>query len=47
MKSAKVLNRIISVEEDVYTSEADARHAELIIRDLGLEGGNVLDAPSQ
>ena len=35
-KVAKVLNRIITVTAEGYTYEADARHAEMIIRDLGL-----------
>ena len=45
MKTAKVLNRIISVEENGYTYEADARHAEIIIRDLGLAGAKSVTSP--
>ena len=44
-KFAKVLNRIISVEESGYTYEADARHAELLVRDLGLEEARSVVSP--
>lgn len=36
VKEAKILNRIISVTEAGYTYEADARHSEVIIKNLGL-----------
>ena len=44
-KVVKVLNRIISVSEHGYTYEADARHAEIIIRDLGLSEAKGVSSP--
>ena len=37
LKSARLLNRVISWEADGLTLEADQRHAEIIVRDLGLD----------
>ena len=34
----RVLNRVVRRDQSGYTIEADPRHAELAIRDLGLEG---------
>ena len=36
-KSIRLLNRVITWGEDGIEYEADQRHAEIIIRDLGLE----------
>ena len=44
-KQLKVLNRIIVVEDQGYTYEPDARHAEVIIRDLGLQGAKSVSTP--
>jgi hypothetical protein len=44
-KDAKFLNRIISVTEGGYTYEADARHAEMVIRDLGLGNAKSVSSP--
>ena len=41
-----MLNGIRSVEENGYTYEADARHAELLIRDLGLEEARSFISPA-
>ena len=45
-KQLKVLNRIITVEEHGYTYEPDARHAEVIIRDLGLRDAKSVSTPT-
>ena len=37
LSSAKVLNRVISVSESGWTHEADQRHADLIVKAMGLE----------
>ena len=44
-KHLKVLNRIISVEEGGYTYEPDARHAEVIIKELGLQEAKPVTTP--
>ena len=44
-KQLKVLNRIISAEEYGFTYEPDARHAEILIRDLGLTGAKAVATP--
>ena len=36
-KCGRILNRIISLEDDGLHWEADPRHAELIVRENGLE----------
>ena len=41
----KVLNRIISVKENAYTYEPDARHAEIVIRELGLQEAKAVTTP--
>ena len=46
-KEVKVLNRIISVKDNGYTYEADARHAELIIKGLDLENAKGVTTPYQ
>ena len=45
-KAAKVLNRIISVVDDGYTYEADARHVEHMINDLGLKDAKSVSSPT-
>ena len=45
MKAVKVLNRIISVVDDGYTYEVDARHVEHMIRDLGLQEAKSVSSP--
>ena len=45
-KEIKVLNRIIAYEEGGITYEPDPRHAELIIKQLGLEKSNSVITPS-
>ena len=37
-KELRVLNRIIRLDSNGYKLEADPRHSEHVIRDLGLEG---------
>ena len=39
-KSIRILNRIAEWREDSIRYEADQRHAELIVKHLGLGGGN-------
>ena len=44
-----ILNRIVCCKEDTgcVTSEADPRHAEIIIRQLGLEGAKCVSTPPE
>ena len=44
-QQGKVLNRIVSFTEDGWTVEADPRHAELIIEQLGVEGTRTVATP--
>ena len=44
-KQLKILNRIITVEENGYTYEPDARHAETIIIELGLQDAKSVSTP--
>ena len=44
-KQLKVLNRIITVEDDGYTYEPDVRHAEIVIREMGLENAKAVTTP--
>ena len=41
----RVLNRVIRRDDHGYTLEADPRHAEIVIRDLGLEGVKISKLP--
>ena len=41
----KVLNKILRYAEEGLELEADPRHAEMVIRDLGLEGGKLSKIP--
>ena len=43
----RVLNRVVVRDKYGYTIEADPRHAELAIRDLGLEGARGEDEASE
>ena len=45
-KQLKVLNRIITYEDYGITYEPDPRHAELVIKQLGLEKANAVTSPS-
>lgn len=45
VKSVRVLNRTIEWTEAAITYEANTRHAELIIKQLGLEGAKSLSNP--
>ncbi len=47
IKEMKVLNRVIQWRRDGITLEADQRHAEIIIRELGLERGNSVRTPGE
>eukprot|EP00974_Lingulodinium_polyedra_P040502 3889576-Lingulodinium_polyedra.AAC.1 len=38
VQEAKVLNRVIRIDREGWSYEADQRHAELLIRQLGLRG---------
>ena len=44
-KQLKVLNRIITVEADGYTYEPDARHAEIVIREMNLQNSKAVTTP--
>ena len=39
-KSIRVLNRVVEWTENGLSYEADQRHADLIVKGLGLEGGS-------
>ena len=45
-KQLKVLNRFVSVTESGYTYEPDTRHAEVLVRELGLEAAKTLSTPA-
>ena len=45
-KEIQILNRIIRYTDNGLDLEADLRHAELIVQQLGLEEGKVLTSPS-
>ena len=44
-KSANILNIIITVVDDGYEFEADIRHAELVVKELGLENSKSVSTP--
>jgi len=44
-KSARLLNRVISWEKDGIALEADQRHVEIVLKQLGLEGGRAVGTP--
>ena len=44
-KEIRILNKVVRMEEDGIELEADPRHAELVIRELGLEGAKVSTVP--
>ena len=47
VQEAKILNRVIRVSKEGWFLEADQRHAELIIRELSLEGANGVGTPGE
>jgi hypothetical protein len=44
-KSVKVFNRVISVVDDGFACESDIRHAELVVKQMGLEQGKIVITP--
>ena len=44
-KSMRLLNRVIEWRDDGINLEADQRHAEIIIKELGLLDANGSDVP--
>ena len=38
MKGVRILNRVVRITDQGIELEADSRHSELVIRELGLEG---------
>lgn len=44
-KTVRILNRVISWDDDGITYEADQRHAEIVVRELGLEAGRPVTTP--
>ena len=44
-QEGQVLNRVVRRTEDGWELEADLRHAELIIEQLGLTDGNAVSTP--
>ena len=48
MKAIRILNRIVEWTTDGLWYEADQRHAEIIVKELGLESGKMrTDVPSE
>ena len=47
VKEAKILNRVIRVDEEGWNYEADQRHAELIIKAMNLEGAKGVSSPGE
>ena len=45
MQEVRILNRVISWNEECLSYEADQRHAEIMIRELGLEGAKAVTTP--
>ena len=45
VQQLRVLNRVISWSDDAILYEADQRHAEILVRELGLEGGRPVATP--
>ena len=45
MQEIRILNKVVRVEEDGIELEADPRHAELVVRELGLEGAKASPVP--
>jgi hypothetical protein len=45
VKSARVLNRLITWHSDHIAYEADPRHVEIIVQELGLQGAKPVSAP--
>ena len=46
-KEVRVLNRVIEWKDDMIIIEADQRHAELIIKDMGVKGGRAAKIPGE
>ena len=44
-QEVRILNRVLRWGSDGIEYEADQRHAEIVIRDLGLDGAKALDTP--
>ena len=44
-QEGKILNRLISVDHTGWKLEANPRHAELLIEDLGVKDGKGLSTP--
>ena len=44
-KQIRVLNRVISWTDEGLVYEPDQRHAEIVIRELGLEGAKAVNSP--
>ena len=47
VREGRVLNRIIRVTEDGWEYEADQRHADILIDELGLKGANSVQTPCE
>jgi hypothetical protein len=45
LKELKVLNRFISATEDGFVYESDVRHADILIKELGLENAKKVNTP--
>ena len=44
-KEGQVLNRVVRITKDGWELEADLRHAELVVKQLGLTDGNSVSSP--
>ena len=47
LKEARVLNRILRIKPEGWEYEADQRHAELVVRGLGMEKAKCVKIPSE
>ena len=47
VQEANVLNRVIRIDKGGWSYEEDQRHAELLIRQLGLQGAKSVGTPGE
>jgi len=45
LKSIRILNRIMTWRDDCIEYESDQRHAEIIVKQMGLQGANAVSTP--
>ena len=47
MKEVKVLNRVVTATEEGWEYEADQRHAEIIVKEMGVDGSSGVGSPGE